>query len=67
MKRWVRQRLGQEIVVHTTEDDSYKGILDAEYTDGLVLRATTRLGAEPVSLPGELFVPRDKVALIQRT
>jgi hypothetical protein len=65
--RWLNQRMARRVVVHTSDNQSIEGLLTSVAPDGLVLGAAIYLdsGAEPVQLGGDIWVPRNKVALIQ--
>lgn len=64
--RRVLGRIAHQTVIVHVEDQSYRGVLVGQYRDALVLAHASLLGAESdVTLPGYVYVPREKVALIQ--
>jgi hypothetical protein len=66
MRGWLRRQLAHSVVVHTTTDASISGILEFQAHDGIVLRAARFLeGSDQISLGGETFIPREKIALVQ--
>jgi hypothetical protein len=66
-RRWLRKVTKRQVIVHTSLDQSFQGILDAVYDDGLVLRAAVLRDGSPngLALPGETFVPRETIAFCQ--
>lgn len=64
---WLDEQLTRELVVHTVDNQTVRGLLDRVSPDGVVLAAARYLGPEgEIDLAGELFVPRAKVRFIQR-
>lgn len=64
-RRWIRSKTHSRLLVHTTADDSFEGVLLFEAKDGLVLVGATMHGERPTELSGEVFIPRDVVRMIQ--
>lgn len=65
--RWVRRAQRARVIVHTTDDQTFDGVLTCEARDGLVLTAASLLdGQAAVPLGGETFIPREKVSFLQR-
>ncbi|MDZ7732211.1 MAG: hypothetical protein U5R31_03085 [Acidimicrobiia bacterium] len=72
---WVRPRLRRgtwldrvvtaRVIVHTTDGSSIEGLVRECAADGLVLGAA-RLLDHDVDVSGDLWVPRPKVAMVQR-
>ena len=51
--------------VHTKDDQTLEGLLVLASVDGLVLWSATLVDKQPVSLAGEVFVPRENVRFVQ--
>lgn len=64
-KRWAQATLRQSVVIHTTTNQSFRGVLIHEYDNALVLRHAALLGAEVATIDGELVVPRERVSFVQ--
>jgi hypothetical protein len=63
---WMNKRQGFRVVVHTTDDHTFEGTLTKVARDGLVLRAAVFVSSEGnEEMPGETFVPRDRVSFVQ--
>lgn len=66
MRSWLRHKLASSVTVHLTTGDSVAGYLEETGRDGIILRAARFLDTEAsVAMAGELFVPRDKILLVQ--
>lgn len=66
-RRWLRRQFRRKVLVHTRDNQTLEGVLEADAPDGLVLRAARFLeGDGQVPLAGEIFVPRENVAWLQR-
>lgn len=68
IRGWLKQQLATDVVVHTVDNSTLRGLLEDTARDGIVLRAARFLdggNGDGVHLAGELFVPRDKIAFIQ--
>lgn len=65
--RWFKRVLKKKIIVHTRDDQSLEGVLMEQTRDGVILRAASLLqaGGGKTSMAGEVFVPRENVALAQ--
>lgn len=64
--RWLKSKMLRQVYVHTTDDQTVFGVLEADAPDGLVLRAAILLGeSSRVPMAGEVFIPRGKVSFIQ--
>lgn len=65
--RWLRRRKAYRVLVHTTEDQSIEGVMVYAAADGLVLRHARYHPADsaPISLHGETWIPREKIAFVQ--
>jgi hypothetical protein len=56
------------VLVHTTQNTSVEGLLHVVAGDGVVLVGARWLDSGGnVPMGGEVFVPRDQVALVQHT
>lgn len=64
---WLDELTLETVIVTTTDDGpSLKGLKRAVYDDGIVLAQAAMLEADSlVVLDGDVFVPREKVLLIQ--
>lgn len=63
---WYAAKTGRQILVHTTEDASIEGVLMQVSPDGLMLMAVRYLSETGApNLAGEVFIPREKVVLVQ--
>ncbi len=63
---WLARVERREIIVHTSDGQSFRGLLDAEEIDGLALRAVKLLGdSGDVPLGGEVFIPRARIEFVQ--
>lgn len=65
MRRWLKTKLRNRAVVYTTDDHTLDGWLSDEGTDGIVLTDTYVRSDNDVHLPGDVFIPRDKVRFLQ--
>lgn len=67
MQRWLRHQTHREVLVTTTEDQTFEGVLAEDARDGVILRCAKlhRPGDEAIPLGGEVFIPRDRVSVIQ--
>lgn len=67
-RSYLKSITAETVVVTTTTDATLRGILVGIYADALVLRNVTYLNnADSVPFDGEVAVPREKVAFIQKT
>ncbi len=58
--------LGRTVVIHTTGDRSIRGVLGRSYVDSIQLLSPAYLqDAQPHDLGGEMWLPKDRVAMIQ--
>ncbi len=68
-KSWFKAVTGHRVLLHLKDDNSIEGVLvDRPYRDGLALRgAELRVGQNsPTTMGGEVFVPRENIAFVQR-
>lgn len=66
-KGWLPEIMAEEVVVHTRDDSSVRGILTQVTRHELVLsRAAYLQGERETELQGELGIPRANVAFVQR-
>lgn len=65
---WLDQATGWTVLVTTTSDDTYRGIMLDQFADGLCLVAASavRAGERPVPIAGEFFIPAGKIKCVQR-
>lgn len=59
---WLRRRHKRTVVVHTTNAQTFQGVLMSTSRDGLVLRHAK---LEGVAMAGETFIPRNTVVIVQ--
>lgn len=66
-KSWLKSVTARKMIVHQLNDASIEGLLVGTYQDGLLLRSAALLnsGSTPTTMAGEVFIPREQVALIQ--
>lgn len=62
---WLDRVTADHVVVHTVDGTSFAGLLAETAADGVVLRAARMLDHD-VDLAGDVFVPRGRVAFVQR-
>lgn len=62
---WVEKKRRRQLLVHTTTDQTLRGVLLEESPDGLVLAGVEYLGEKALTMAGQVFVPREKIAMIQ--
>lgn len=64
---WLNARVTRRVIVHTRDDRSFEGILEAVHPDGVVLAAARFLpdDGEPIDMAGRVYVPRDRVEAVQ--
>ena len=66
-KPYLRGLEAETVVLHTTDDKSFRGVLVAAHADVYVLRHAALLGSDAnVDVDGELLVPVNRVAFWQR-
>lgn len=67
MRKWLQHQTHRQVVVTTKSGESLDGLLAIEARDGIVLRAARLLrGSDPaIPVDGEVFVPRENVAVMQ--
>lgn len=64
--RWIDDVTHQRVLIHTTDDSSFDGVLIAVDPDALVLADAKSLdGPDPVELAGEQWITRDRVKFVQ--
>lgn len=68
MKSWLKTVTRSRIIVHTKSGLTFRGLLEVEARDGLVLRAAELISGPKQSdeLPSETWIPREEVAFAQR-
>lgn len=66
-KTWLASATRRRIIVHTKTDQTFDGILETEYVDGVLLRSVSLVESSSKStpLPGEVRIHRDNVAFVQ--
>lgn len=64
---WLRHQTYRRVLVSTTDDQTFDGLLAVEARDGLVLRSASLIvdGRAPIAISGEAFIPRERVLLVQ--
>jgi hypothetical protein len=63
---WLESVSGERLLVHTVDNQTIEGVLFAVLRDGLLLKAPRIVDDVTVNVSGEVWVPREKVALVQR-
>ena len=66
--RGLERHVKRRVVIHTTDDQSLRGVLRASYRDSIELASVEyldRAREEPRQLPGSALVLRSKVAWLQ--
>jgi hypothetical protein len=63
---WLDGLVRERILVHTVDEQSIEGLLEAVCPDGLVLVTATYLGTTTAQMGGEVFVPRATIRMVQR-
>jgi hypothetical protein len=67
-RSWLKSKLTETVILHQTNDLSYRGVLAGVWADGVTLRHAELLNpkpAAPTSMAGEVWVPREMVAIVQ--
>lgn len=66
-QRWLKKVVRTRIIVHTAFDQTYEGLLAQECRDGIVLKTAELIenGGKKTPLPGEAWIPRESIVLIQ--
>lgn len=65
---WLNRVKTRKIIVHQRSNESIEGLLVGTWKDGITLRSASLLNSgskPPTPMAGEVFIPRDEVALIQ--
>lgn len=66
LRQWLPARTLKTVTVHTTQDQTFEGLLAAVSPDGLVLRAAKFVGEhDQIPLSGETFIPKGQVSFVQ--
>lgn len=65
MRRWLKRREFDRVVVTTTDNHALDGLLVTVANDGLVLHDATVRSDNDVRLAGEVYVPRERVRFVQ--
>lgn len=67
--RWVREHYLRRVLVHTNDGSTFDGLLQASERAAVILVNASYLSAEteqPVPLAGETYIPRERIAFMQR-
>lgn len=66
-KSWLADASRRRIVVHCKSDETFDGIFEAEYRNGVLLRSVSLVESPSKStpLPGEVRIHRDNVRFVQ--
>ncbi|MEM9465283.1 MAG: LSm family protein [Actinomycetota bacterium] len=63
---WIEERTHRRVLIHTTDESSFEGILVAVDADALVLADAKSLDGEvPIELAGEQWFDRDRIKFLQ--
>jgi hypothetical protein len=63
---WLDDLEAERLIVITTEGKTFEGNLMAVASDGLILTAAQLRDGEQHPLAGDVFIPREKIRLVQR-
>ena len=70
MRRWVKKHQLQRVLVHTVGNETIDGLLLGEEPGAIILVQSSFVdssdSAGPVPMAGEVYVPRGRVAFIQK-
>lgn len=69
-RAWLRKTRTRTVIIHMRNDTpSVRGVLSGTFVDGLELRFAEMLKSgektPPTAMAGEVFVPREQIALVQ--
>jgi hypothetical protein len=62
---WLEGAVRRRLLFHLTDDRSVEGVMTLAAVDGVVLWAAKLKGSPEVDLAGEVFIPREKILLVQ--
>lgn len=64
---WLKRVQTRKIIIHSLNDSSIEGLLVRSWHDGVTLRSASLLnsGSDPTPMAGEVFIPREQIALVQ--
>lgn len=62
---WLGTKVRRRVIVHTTDERSYDGLLELVADDGLILVGARMLSEGGVTVAGEQFIPRPNVLFVQ--
>jgi hypothetical protein len=65
-KSWLDRVTGERVLVHTVDSQTIEGSLFAVLSDGVLLKAPRLMEDQPLNIAGEVFIPRAKIAMVQR-
>lgn len=69
-RAWLRSARTRTVIIHMRDDTpSVRGVLSGTFADGVELRFAEMLKSgektPPTAMAGEVFVPREQIALVQ--
>lgn len=64
-RNWLKEQTRSRVVVYTTESQVLDGVLHTVARDGIVLLDANVRSDGDVTLAGFVYVPRDKVRVVQ--
>lgn len=65
MRKWLRTKVRKRAIVYTVDEQTLDGWLVEVAGDGLVLNDTHVRTERDVPLPGDVFVPAERVRFVQ--
>lgn len=65
MRGWLRRKMAEHVVIHTTDEQSIAGYLEEVAADGVILRSAVHLGETKIDIAGEVWIPRSRIAWVQ--
>lgn len=64
-RNWLSKHRTRRVVVYTTDEQVYEGVIESVAQDGVVLFDAQVRSDTDVALAGLIFVPREKVRFVQ--
>lgn len=67
--RWTREHYLKRVLIHTVEGDTFDGLLQSSERAAVILVDAKYHGSgqeQPVALAGQTYVPRERIAFMQK-
>ena len=64
-REWWQKARRKTVMVHTIDDKTIRGLVLEVAPDGVLLGGAEYLDGAPVPLGGQLFIPKERVAMVQ--